>query len=81
VFRFPIAPDENSNYFLNMVKETVEYRETNGVKRNDFMDLMIQLKNKTLEVAEGEDTTFRNLDIDDLKTNAPFGKRNHYLTF
>lgn len=81
LFRLRVPPDEITNYFLNMVKTTVEYRETNGVKRNDFMDLMIRLKNKTLEVAEGEDVTFRNLDIDDLKTDAPFGKRNHYLTF
>ena len=24
----------------------MDYRETNNVKRNDFMDLLIQLKNK-----------------------------------
>jgi cytochrome P450 family 6 len=81
LFRLRIAPHEISNYFLNMVKNTVEYRETNGVKRNDFMDLMLQLKNKTLEVADGEDMTSGNLDIDDLKTNAPFGKSNHYIAF
>jgi cytochrome P450 family 6 len=80
LFRLRIAPDEISNYFLNMVKDTVAYREKNGVKRNDFMDLMLQLKNKTLEVAEGEDMAFGNLDIDDLKTNAPFGKSNPYIT-
>jgi cytochrome P450 family 6 len=81
LFRLRIIPDEVSNYFLNMVKNTVEYREKSGVKRNDFMDLMLQLKNKTLEVAEGEDMAFGNLDMDDLKTNAPVGKSNHYITF
>lgn len=29
-----------------MVSDTIEYREKNNVKRNDFMDLLIQLKNK-----------------------------------
>ena len=37
-----------SKYFLSMVQETVEYRETNNVKRNDFLQLLIQLKNKDL---------------------------------
>ena len=37
-----------SKYFRNMVQETVEYREKNNVKRNDFLQLLIQLKNKGL---------------------------------
>jgi cytochrome P450 family 6 len=31
-----------------MVEETVEYREKNNVKRNDFLQMLIQLKNKGL---------------------------------
>ncbi|KAG4079702.1 hypothetical protein HA402_009088 [Bradysia odoriphaga] len=42
-----------STFFLGIVKETVEYREKNDVKRNDFMDLLIQLKNHgTLDGAD-----------------------------
>jgi len=37
-----------SKYFRNMVQETVEYREKNNVKGNDFLQLLIQLKNKGL---------------------------------
>jgi cytochrome P450 family 6 len=37
-----------SKFFRNMVQETVEYREKNNVKRNDFLQLLIQLKNKVL---------------------------------
>lgn len=33
-------------YFRSVVKETVQYREKNDYKRNDLMQLMIQLKNK-----------------------------------
>jgi hypothetical protein len=37
---------EISKYFRNMVKDTVNYREDNNIKRNDFMQLLIQIKNK-----------------------------------
>ncbi|XP_023709394.1 probable cytochrome P450 6a13 isoform X2 [Cryptotermes secundus] len=48
-----------SKYFLKMVQETVEYREKNNVKRNDFMQLLIQLKEKgSLDSEQGaEDRT------------------------
>ena len=29
-----------------MVEETVNYRERNNITRNDFMQLLIQIKNK-----------------------------------
>ena len=35
-----------SKYFPNMVEETVNYREKNNITRNDFMHLLIQIKNK-----------------------------------
>lgn len=41
---------EVSDFFLNIVKETVKYRETNQVERNDFMNLMIELKNSKNEM-------------------------------
>jgi cytochrome P450 family 6 len=53
-FGVSFTPTDVSNYFTKMVNETVEYREKNNIQRNDFMQLMIQLKNKTL-VAGDED--------------------------
>ncbi|XP_047000865.1 cytochrome P450 6k1-like [Schistocerca americana] len=35
-----------SKYFQQMVADTVAYREKNNLRRKDFMDLLIQLKNK-----------------------------------
>jgi len=35
-----------SKYFRNMVEDTVNYRESNNVTRNDFMQLLIHIKNK-----------------------------------
>lgn len=45
-----LNPDEE-NFFLNMVKETVAFREKNNYTRKDFMQLLIDLKK--------EDATFR----------------------
>lgn len=43
-----------SEFFMKIVKDVVEYREKNNIKRNDFMDLLIQLKNEN-EVVEARE--------------------------
>lgn len=35
-----------TNFFLNLVRETVSFRESNNIYRKDFMHLLIQLKNQ-----------------------------------
>jgi cytochrome P450 family 6 len=49
----PIDP-KISKYFRNMVEETVKYRERNSIKRNDFMQLLIQTKNNVKLDEENE---------------------------
>lgn len=39
--------DDVSEFFLKIVYDTVEHRETNNVQRSDFMDLLIKLKNSS----------------------------------
>lgn len=41
-----IVRDDVAEFFMKIVKDVVEYREKNNVKRNDFMDLLLQLKNE-----------------------------------
>jgi cytochrome P450 family 6 len=41
----PIDP-KVSKYFRSMVEDNVNYRERNNITRNDFMHLLIQIKNK-----------------------------------
>ncbi|XP_055588831.1 uncharacterized protein LOC129741148 [Uranotaenia lowii] len=38
--------DDVSEFFFKVVRETIEYREKNNVQRNDFMNLLMQLKDK-----------------------------------
>jgi cytochrome P450 family 6 len=73
-FKLSLVPRDVSSYFQKMVRETVEYREKNNVERNDFMQLMIQLKNKTLSIAEEEDMKALEKQTDNLKGSTPFGE-------
>lgn len=44
-FRMRLVDPECSAYFIETVRQTVKYREDNNIRRNDFMDLLIDLKN------------------------------------
>lgn len=39
-------PKEVETYFMSILRSTIKHREVNNVKRNDFLNLLIQLKNK-----------------------------------
>ncbi|XP_059224654.1 probable cytochrome P450 6a14 [Stomoxys calcitrans] len=49
--RMKFFTDKVSTFFLKVIRETVEYREKNSIKRNDFLDLLIELKAKDQELA------------------------------
>jgi cytochrome P450 family 6 len=74
ILKLSLFPKDVCNNFRRMVRETVEYRETNNVQRQDFMQLMIQLKNKTLVVDEGEDLELLQKDAEHMQSTASFGK-------
>lgn len=50
-FHMKIFKDDITEFFLNIVRQTVTYRLENGIKRNDFMDLIIELKAKDESLA------------------------------
>ena len=67
-FRVKFAPQDVDNFFMKIVREIVEYREKNNYKRNDFMDLLIQLKNQGYvsadkDVFEDDENCTSDLDI------------------
>ncbi|XP_013112024.2 probable cytochrome P450 6a21 [Stomoxys calcitrans] len=64
---FKLFPQEIIDFFLRIVKETVEYREQNNVRRNDFMDMLIDLKNKKLVKSEDDLT---NLTMEEITAQA-----------
>ncbi|KAJ8936054.1 hypothetical protein NQ318_004955 [Aromia moschata] len=50
-----------SNFFTKMVEDVVSYREKNNVIRKDFMQLLIDLKNKNNDDKSGEHLTMNEL--------------------
>ncbi|EEB19321.1 cytochrome P-450, putative [Pediculus humanus corporis] len=52
-FGFRLISKDVSDFFTNAVKETMEYREKNKIIRNDFLHLLMQLKNNG-KIDDGE---------------------------
>ncbi|XP_017468128.1 PREDICTED: probable cytochrome P450 6a21 [Rhagoletis zephyria] len=51
-------PDHISKFYMGIVRENIEYREKNGIRRNDFFDMLLDLKNKKLLKSEdGEEVS------------------------
>lgn len=46
IFKLKTINSDVSKYFLKLVEDTMNYRIRNNVKRNDFMDLLLQLHQK-----------------------------------
>lgn len=46
LFHMKSVPEDVTKFFINAVRETVEYREINNYKRNDFLQILLDLKNE-----------------------------------
>jgi cytochrome P450 family 6 len=47
-------PQTVRDFMIDITKNTIEYRETNDVSRKDFMQLLLQLRNKGKVGEDGE---------------------------
>lgn len=45
--RIKVVRDDVATFFRKILVKNIDYRERNNVERNDFMDIMIKLKNQT----------------------------------
>lgn len=62
LLRFKTTSSEITAFFMKVVRETVDYRECNNISRNDFMDVMIKLKNNEQDTKHKEHAiTFNEL--------------------
>ncbi|XP_017125217.1 probable cytochrome P450 6a21 [Drosophila elegans] len=67
-FHMKMTAEPIEKFFMRIVRETVAFREQNHIRRNDFMDQLIDLKNKPLMTSEtGENV---NLTIEEIAAQA-----------
>ncbi|KAF2897110.1 hypothetical protein ILUMI_09065 [Ignelater luminosus] len=71
IFKVAVTRDDVTKFFMNVVNETVNYREANNIARKDFMHLLIQLKNNI---------KIQDEDSDNLKQNNNNGEVGKTLT-
>lgn len=45
MMKMKITKPEVAEFFMDLLKKTTEYREKNNIKRNDFLSLLLQIKN------------------------------------
>lgn len=57
------TPKSVEEYIIKLVSDTVEYREKNKITRNDFLELLIQLKNKGSLREEGKEGVEESFEI------------------
>ncbi|XP_055696549.1 cytochrome P450 6A1-like [Lutzomyia longipalpis] len=62
--KMKINKPEVSEFFMRLLKETVEYRERNNIKRNDFLSLLMQIM-KTGKL-EGDNTDLGKMTFEEL---------------
>lgn len=53
---------------MRIVSDTIQYREQNNISRNDFMHLLIQLKNKG--ALDGESTNVGKISVTEIAAQA-----------
>lgn len=62
--KLQVTPARIQDFFLKIITETVEYREKNQIVRNDFLSMLIQLKNKGK--LDGDERDIGKISFNDL---------------
>lgn len=63
-FKIRIINPKVTEFFMNTIRQTVDYREKNKIERNDFLNLLIKLKNnEKIDEDEKEESEFKEKKI------------------
>lgn len=59
-----MVTDKVHNFFMCLVKETVEYRKKNNIKRNDFLNILLELNDS--EQVMDEQGNYKGLTLEEM---------------
>jgi cytochrome P450 family 6 len=62
--KLQVTPNRIQDFFLKLIIETVDYREKNKIVRNDFLSMLIQLKNNGK--LDGDEREIGKISFNDL---------------
>ncbi|XP_046661559.1 probable cytochrome P450 6a14 [Homalodisca vitripennis] len=63
LFKMSFTPPDVSEFFISLVMNAIKCRETSGVYRNDYLQLMIQLKHSGFLGANGAKMNLTNMEV------------------
>lgn len=69
-FGFSFQPKSVTNYFCGIIRNAIDYRKQNDIQRNDFIQMMLQLKEKgniELKTLDASDDYLKN-ELNDVNT-------------
>ncbi|XP_058460161.1 probable cytochrome P450 6a14 [Malaya genurostris] len=69
LLKVKLTDSEVEKFFIGLTRDTVQFREKNNVQRNDFLNLLIQIKNNVALVDNPEETvdeTEMGLTVDEM---------------
>lgn len=68
--KMPLFKKEATDYFYSVIKNTVDDREKNNIKRKDFINLLIELKNHGKFVDDNESENLGKITFNELAAQA-----------
>lgn len=68
--RLPVFPKSVTNYFKAIIDETVNYREQNEIVRNDFMNLLMEIRSKGCLTEDESGEVLGSISYEELKAQA-----------
>uniref|UniRef100_A0AAT9UTH0 Cytochrome P450 6QB1 n=1 Tax=Maconellicoccus hirsutus TaxID=177089 RepID=A0AAT9UTH0_MACHI len=63
IFKVRMFDPEATQYFIDLVDETIKYRESNNIVRNDFIDLLIAVKREEHLANQKDKNRSRKMDV------------------